>query len=80
MLVRRPSRSVEISRPLARDPALVADDVAQRYLSPARALEWYGVVAGASGRVDADATARERRQRRSGGPLTIAPGPATVAP
>jgi N-methylhydantoinase B len=53
--------------PFARDPALVGEDVAQGYLSPERALEWYGVVAGATGRVDADATARARRQRRGGG-------------
>jgi N-methylhydantoinase B len=53
--------------PLARDPALVGDDVAQGHLSAARALEWYGVVIDAAGHVDVDATARQRWRRRGEG-------------
>jgi N-methylhydantoinase B len=50
--------------PLARDPALVADDVARALVSPAAARDLYGVVL-EDGAVDATATALTRRQRRA---------------
>ena len=46
--------------PLARDPARVAEDVRQGYLSRAQAKKRYGVVLRGSGRVDTDATMAER--------------------
>ncbi len=50
--------------PLERDPAMVAADVAQGYVSPERAREDYGVVVDpATGEVDEEATAALRRSR-----------------
>jgi N-methylhydantoinase B len=46
--------------PFDRDPALVADDVRDGYVSAATALSRYGVILGPDGRVDAEATARTR--------------------
>lgn len=67
--------------PLTRDPALVGHDVAQGYLSTDRAREWYGVVADATGRVDAVATARERARRAGKGASPPAPrAPREVLP
>jgi N-methylhydantoinase B/oxoprolinase/acetone carboxylase alpha subunit len=50
--------------PFARDPAAVADDVANDKVSPGSARELYGVVIGADGAADADATADLRTERR----------------
>jgi N-methylhydantoinase B len=50
--------------PLARDPALVADDVARQLVSPAAARNLYGVVL-EDGAVDETATELTRRQRRA---------------
>jgi N-methylhydantoinase B len=47
--------------PLERDPAAVAADVADGLISPARALDAYGVVVDADGTVDEDGTRRARR-------------------
>jgi N-methylhydantoinase B/oxoprolinase/acetone carboxylase alpha subunit len=49
--------------PLARDPAAVADDVANEKVSVAAARELYGVVIGADGGADLDATAEVRTER-----------------
>jgi len=46
--------------PLARDPAAVADDVRNEYVSPAQARDDYGVVLAADGSVAAKATAERR--------------------
>jgi N-methylhydantoinase B len=52
--------------PLARDPALVARDVALGHLSTDKAREWYGVAVDAiTGAVDPLATAALRAPRRS---------------
>jgi N-methylhydantoinase B len=49
--------------PLERDPALVARDVVEGYVTPERAREDYGVaVDGLTGEVDADETARLRKR------------------
>jgi N-methylhydantoinase B len=53
--------------PLARDPAAVLADVSEGLVSRERAREAYGVVIGADGTVDADATLRERRSRTGPG-------------
>jgi N-methylhydantoinase B len=51
--------------PLDRDPMLVASDVLDGYLGDASVAERvYGVVLGADGTVDADATERTRSARR----------------
>jgi len=50
--------------PLARDPAAVADDVANEKVSVGAARELYGVVIGADGNADVDATADLRTERR----------------
>ena len=50
--------------PFARDPAAVADDVANDKVSLEAARELYGVVIGADGAADADATADLRTERR----------------
>jgi len=50
--------------PLARDPAAVADDVANEKVSVGAARELYGVVIGADGDADVDATADLRTERR----------------
>ena len=50
--------------PLERDPAAVADDVANEKVSVAAARELYGVVIGADGLVDDAATAALRDERR----------------
>ena len=47
-------------RPIDRDPARVARDVAEGYVTRARAEAVYGVVLDAAGAVDAAATARRR--------------------
>jgi N-methylhydantoinase B len=56
--------------PLDRDPALVAHDVAEGWVSPQRAADVYGVVLAADAdgapRPDAEATAALRRARRTG--------------
>jgi N-methylhydantoinase B len=49
--------------PLARDPAAVADDVANEKVSPEAARDLYGVVIGADGAADLDATADLRTER-----------------
>jgi N-methylhydantoinase B len=49
--------------PLARDPAAVADDVANEKVSLGAARELYGVVIGADGAADIDATADLRTER-----------------
>lgn len=49
--------------PLERDPALVAADVGEGYLSADDAREVYGVVLTADGAVDAEATAQTRQER-----------------
>jgi N-methylhydantoinase B len=62
--------------PLARDPAAVAADLEEGYVSPAAAGAVYGVVL-AEGRVDADATARRRAALAAARPrvrLRAAPG------
>jgi N-methylhydantoinase B len=51
--------------PLARDPALVAGDVADGYVSAARASEVYGVVLDEAGHADAARTERRREELRS---------------
>ncbi len=48
--------------PLDRAPHLVAEDVAEGLVSAQAALEVYGVVIGADGRADVDATMRRRMQ------------------
>jgi N-methylhydantoinase B len=48
--------------PLERDPARVAHDVAEGWISAGRARDVYGVVLDAGGRVDAPATARRRAE------------------
>jgi N-methylhydantoinase B len=50
--------------PLTRDPTAVARDVADGYVSAAKAASVYGVVL-ADGRADADATARRRSELRA---------------
>ncbi len=50
--------------PLARDPAAVAEDVANDKVSVEAARELYGVVIGADGTADVDATADLRTERR----------------
>lgn len=67
MLIRRESVVVMASAggggygdPLAREPRLVAADVAAGYVSPERARSDYGVVLGATGEADAGATAALR--------------------
>ncbi len=50
--------------PLARDPAAVADDVANEKVSLVAARELYGVVLGADGAADRGATDDLRRERR----------------
>jgi N-methylhydantoinase B len=55
--------------PLERDPQAVLDDVADGFVSPEGARECYGVVLRQSGRefaIDAEATAKLRRERCSG--------------
>ncbi|RMF96416.1 MAG: hydantoinase B/oxoprolinase family protein [Gammaproteobacteria bacterium] len=53
--------------PLERDPEAVLQDLLDGLLSPADALEDYGVVVAADGRqIDHDATLRERAARRKG--------------
>src|SRR5207302_6503482 len=49
--------------PAERDPAAVAADVAEGFISSARARERYGVIVGPGGTVDEAATRRERAQR-----------------
>ena len=49
--------------PFTRDPAAVADDVANEKVSVAAARELYGVVIGADGVAELDATAGLRRER-----------------
>jgi N-methylhydantoinase B len=63
--------------PLDRDPALVAADVADGFVSVAAAAERYGVVVGAAGAVDPEATgARRERLRAEREPLDdFAAGP-----
>jgi len=51
--------------PLERDPATVADDVANGLVDCAEAGAVYGVAVGADGTLDRPATERLRRQRRS---------------
>jgi N-methylhydantoinase B len=61
--------------PLTRDPARVAADVRQGYLSRAQAKTRYGVVIHGKGRIDLDATAAERATRaaaRIRAPLQVA--------
>jgi N-methylhydantoinase B len=50
--------------PLERDPAAVARDVLNEVVSPGAAAADYGVVLDAEGRVEPQATARERAERR----------------
>ena len=50
--------------PLDRDPAAVAEDVAQEKMTVKHALEQYGVAIDERGRLDAAATERARRNRR----------------
>ncbi len=50
--------------PFARDPGMVADDVANGLVSPESAQADYGVVLRADGRVDETATAERRGRRR----------------
>ncbi len=50
--------------PLARDPAAVAEDVRNEYVSPAQACDDYGVVLAPDGAVDARATAARRSALR----------------
>jgi N-methylhydantoinase B len=52
--------------PIEREPARVADDVAQGYVSREAASELYGVVLNAEGRIDDAATEHLRRMRRVG--------------
>jgi N-methylhydantoinase B len=59
--------------PLLRDPALVVRDVAARYVTPDHAREIYGVILGADGALDAEASSARReeiRRARSGGEPT----------
>ena len=49
--------------PLARDPERVREDVAAGYVSVAEARDGYGVVLGADGRVDHEATRGRRAER-----------------
>jgi N-methylhydantoinase B len=61
--------------PLARDPARVAADVRQGYLSRGQAKARYGVVMRGKGRIDLEATATERAARaaaRIRAPLQVA--------
>lgn len=51
--------------PLDRDPEAVAEDVAAGAVSPASARQDYGVVVDAAARVDAAATAEQRRRHRA---------------
>jgi N-methylhydantoinase B len=51
--------------PLARDVARVRDDVARGYVSEAAARDDYGVALTPDLEVDADATARLRREKTS---------------
>jgi N-methylhydantoinase B len=56
--------------PLLREPELVRGDVVRRAVSPEGARDHYGVVLGADGHVDVEATERERAEltrRRLGG-------------
>jgi N-methylhydantoinase B/oxoprolinase/acetone carboxylase alpha subunit len=52
--------------PLERDPGRVEDDVREGFVSAASAERLYGVVIGADGRVDSEATANLRAARRGG--------------
>jgi N-methylhydantoinase B len=52
--------------PLQREPARVAEDVEEGYVSPAAALQVYGVVVLADGTVDAEATRRCREALAAG--------------
>ena len=62
----RTSGSGGYGDPLDREPAAVARDVMLGYVSPAKAREWYGVVADtATGQVDEATTAALRAGRRS---------------
>ena len=49
--------------PLDRDPAKVAHDVYQEYITPEQAAEFYSVVVNFDGSVDADETSRLRDQK-----------------
>ena len=68
-----PGDTVEVSTPggggygdpLARDPALVARDVARGYYTVAQAAERFGVVLGSAGRVDQSATSARRGRAAS---------------
>jgi N-methylhydantoinase B len=62
--------------PLARDPARVAEDVRDGYVTAARAVADYGVVLDGAGGVDLPATAALRAGRReaAGGGAGTAPG------
>lgn len=51
--------------PLLREPALVAKDVRDGYVTPGNATACYGVVLDAAGEVDDEATARRREQIRA---------------
>jgi N-methylhydantoinase B len=70
----RTSGSGGYGDPFARDPGLVAADVALGHLSAERAREAYGVVVDETGGVDQAATASARARRRSG---SDGPGEAT---
>lgn len=52
--------------PLERDPARVAEDIRQGYLTPADGLRRYGVALDPDGAVDAPATTRERSILKAG--------------
>jgi N-methylhydantoinase B len=57
-------------RPVDRDPARVARDVAEGYVTRSRAETVYGVVFNAAGALDATATERRRSDLRRGEPRT----------
>ena len=61
----RTSGSGGYGDPLTREPARVARDVALGHVTPARARDWYGVVADATGVVDVAATDALRQSRRA---------------
>ncbi len=50
--------------PYERDPALVARDVAEGYVSAAAALDLYGVVVTSEGVLNVEATRRQRSEPR----------------
>ncbi len=66
--------------PLERDPALVAADVREGFVSPASAERLHGVLFTADGEIDAQATQSRRAERRSPAPPPSPPPAAHLEP